>query len=399
MDHPLGDLRVVDASSGIAGGFCSKLLAQYGATVVKVEPLLGDPLRSAGPFLDDEPGPERSLLFNWLHSGKQSVALDLESAEGVRSLRRLLAGADVLLDSAPPGGMRSRGLDQASLEASLPRLVCTSITAFGQDGPYAGYEATFGVLQALGGWVHAMGERERPPVITGSALGLFMTGVCGAVGTMAALEAVDEVGGQAVEVAAQEAIAAAAMFDTVRFQYTGVERERAGRSFSSLVPLVGIQPARDGWCGVHVLLSWHLGRLFEAMDRPELRDDPRFRTPEEREANAEALDALVGGWTRSQDAVSFYHASQGRGLPFNFVPTAAQVYASPQLEARDYWDALPVGERTVRVPGLPFRLAGSLEGGRGLTPAPALGEHTRAVLAAAGIAEGASGESPEARDG
>ena len=384
MELPLAPLRVIDASSGIAGGFCSKLLAQYGATVVKVEPPWGDPLRSAGPFLDDEPGPERSLLFNWLHSGKQSVALDLESTGGVRSLRRLLAGADVLLDSAAPGGMRSRGLDQASLEASLPRLVCTSITPFGQDGPYAGYEATFGVLQALGGWVHAMGERERPPVITGSALGLFMTGVYGAVGTMAALEAVDEVGGQAVEVAAQEAITAAAMFDTVRFQYTGVERERAGRSScrssrwwgSSRRATAGAACTcccRGTWADSSKRWAGQSCGTIRGSARPRrVKRTPRRWTR-----------WWAGGHDVKMPSPSTTHR-RGGGCRSISCPRRRRCTHRRSWKRATTGTRCRLGSAPCACRGLPFRLAGSLEAGGGWRRAPSLGEHTRAVLAAAG---------------
>lgn len=388
MPLPLDGLRIVNAGTGLAAGFAAKLLAQYGADVIDVEPPGGDPLRYEGPFLDDEPGPERSLLYNWLHAERRSVALDLNEPNAQAACRALLRDADVFVDTARAGEARRRGLDQPSLEGECPRLVVASITPFGLDGPYADYAATATTLHALGGWVHPMGEPDRPPVAAGPQLGLAMTGIYAAIGVLQALRLRDEVGGQTVEVSAQEVIAATTIYDTVTFQYTGTERRRGGPNLFPNVVNLGIHPARDGWVGVFAPLSWQMRALFELMGMPEAMDDPRFRTPEARIQHADDFSALIDAWTRQQDSLDFYHRTQAARLPFSFHPTAQQVYDSPQLAARDFWDRLPDAPKSESmrpVPGLPFRLRGTLEGGREVGPAPRPGQHSEELLLAAGV--------------
>ncbi|HJN92105.1 MAG TPA: CoA transferase [Dehalococcoidia bacterium] len=402
-DHPLPlhDLRIVDRSNGGAtaysAAFAAKLFAQYGADVIRVEPPSGDPMRQAGPFIDDEPGPDRSLLFNWLRAGQRSVALDLDTDTGLAALKQLLDGVDILIDSDPLALTQARGLDQPTLEDRFPNLITATVTPFGLSGPYAGYEATPAVLHALGGWVHPMGEVDRPPVSAGAELGLVMTGVFTAVGIMEALRLRPEVGGQAVDISAQEVIAATMIYDTVSFQYLGAQRQRSGHALFNDVHNLGLHPSRDGYVGVYAPLSWQLRNLFEMMGRPELSDDERFRTPESRIAFADDFQQEIVAFTETQDSLEFYHAAQARKLPFNFHPTAEQIFDSPHLNARGYFDRVPAlaghatdtSDATVPVPGLPFRLdpglLPGLLGSRDLPAAPSIGEQTHAVLTDASV--------------
>jgi len=405
-DHPLPlhDLRIVDCSTGLAAAFAAKLFAQYGADVIKIEPPTGDPMRQAGPFIDDEPGPNRSLLFNWLHAGQRSVALDLDTDPGLAALKQLLHGVDILIDSDPLAPTQARGLDQPALEDQFPNLITATVTPFGLTGPYAGYEATHAVLHALGGWVHPMGEQDRPPVPSGPELGLVMTGVFTAFGIMQALRFRPQVGGQAVDVSTQEVIAATMIYDTVSFQYIGLQRQRSGHALFNNIHNLGLHPSRDGYVGVYAPLSWQLRNLFEMMGKPELSDDERFRTPESRIAFADDLQQEIVAFTETQDSLEFYHAAQARRLPFNFHPTAEQIFDSPHLNARGYFDRLPAlaGQptdaqptdaqpaSTIPVPGLPFRLdpgpLPGLQGSRDLPAAPSIGEQTHAALTAADVA-------------
>jgi len=342
-DHPLPlhDLRIVDCSTGLAAAFAAKLFAQYGADVIKIEPPTGDPMRQAGPFIDDEPGPNRSLLFNWLHAGQRSVALDLDTDPGLAALKQLLHGVDILIDSDPLAPTQARGLDQPALEDQFPNLITATVTPFGLTGPYAGYEATHAVLHALGGWVHPMGEQDRPPVPSGPELGLVMTGVFTAFGIMQALRFRPQVGGQAVDVSTQEVIAATMIYDTVSFQYIGLQRQRSGHALFNNIHNLGLHPSRDGYVGVYAPLSWQLRNLFEMMGKPELSDDERFRTPESRIAFADDLQQEIVAFTETQDSLEFYHAAQARRLPFNFHPTAEQIFDCLQMATGIRQAALP----------------------------------------------------------
>ncbi len=382
MGKPLDAIRVIDLGTGIGGGYLSKLLTLYGASVLHVEPPGGDPLRMTGPFLDAEPGPERSLLHAYLRAGQESLVLDLDDAAGRSELRHRLHGAQVLTDTSRPGVLPSLGLDQAALESEFPALVCTTLSEFGSDGPYAGYAATPAVIHALGGWVHPMGEPNQPPVVPGSALGLYMAALYAAIGTLEALRVVPDVGGQRVEVSIHEAIVATMLYETVSFQVRGVERKPTGRRFLSGDPLQGLFPCKDGWCGIQAALSWMWVRLCDLIEMPELVEDPRYRTPEARGKNASEVEAILAAWAANYTGEEIMRMAQANRIPCHTVPTAEQVFASPHLAARGYWQVVEVEGRDVTVPGLPFRFAGE-ERVRRLPPAPKLGADRSRVLAAA----------------
>ncbi len=335
-----------------------------------------------GPFLDAEPGLERSLLHAYLRAGQESLVLDLDDAAGRSELRHRLHGAQVLTDTSRPGVLPSLGLDQAALESEFPALVCTTLSEFGSDGPYAGYAATPAVIHALGGWVHPMGEPDRPPVVPGSALGLYMAALYAAIGTMEALRIVPEVGGQQVEVAIHEAIVATMLYETVSFQTRGLERKPTGTRFLSGDPLQGLFPCKDGWCGIQAPLSWMWRGLCDLIGRPDLVEDPRYRTPEARGNNAAEVEVILSGWAARYTGEEIMRMAQANRIPCHTVPTAEQVFASAHLAARDYWQVVEMDGRDVTVPGLPFRFTGE-ERVRRLPPAPKLGTASERSLEAA----------------
>ena len=189
-EQPLADIRVMDLTHGIAGPYCTKLLADFGADVVKVErPVTGDFTRHLGPFPQDVPHPEKSGLFLHLNTNKRSVILDLKTAKGVEVLKELARGADILVESFRPGVMAGLGLDYGTLKRVNPRLVMTSVSNFGQTGPYRDYRASELVLFGMGGRMNASGLPERYPLKLGGDHVQYQAGNVAAMATMFAFYA------------------------------------------------------------------------------------------------------------------------------------------------------------------------------------------------------------------
>jgi len=205
----LSVLRVLDLSEGVAGAFCAKLLAGFGADVIKIErPGAGDPLRHHGPFPDDVPHGEKSALFLYLNTGKRSITLDIAKRSGALLFRRLAEGAEVVVESFRPGYLADLGLGYRSLSRIKPRLVMTSVTPFGQNGPYAGYRATNLTTSAAGGRMAVAGEPDRGPLETGGYQAEYLAGLHAFAATAVVAFSADatEVG-QHIDVAAMECLA------------------------------------------------------------------------------------------------------------------------------------------------------------------------------------------------
>src|SRR4030043_106435 len=201
--------RVLDLSEGVAGAYCTKLLAGFGADVIKIErPGGGDPVRRHGPFPDDLPHGEKGALFLYLNTGKKSITLDIAQRSGALILRRLVEGAEVVVESFPPGWLAELALGYESLARIKPRLVMTSVTPFGQEGPYAGYKATNLTAFAAGGQMALTGEPEREPLKTGGYGGEYQAGLHPFAATAVAAFSADatEVG-QHIDIAVMECLA------------------------------------------------------------------------------------------------------------------------------------------------------------------------------------------------
>ena len=198
----LDDVKVLDLSTDVAGPYCTKILAEYGADVIKVEePGLGDITRREGPFPNDEPDPEKSGLFLFLNTNKKGVTLNLKVSAGIKILKELIQDADILVESFPPGTMASLGLDYETLEKINPKLIMASITDFGQSGPYRDYQATDIIHYALGGFSNLSGNCDREPVQHALNQAQFMTARNAHVAILAALYFQRETGtGQYIDV-------------------------------------------------------------------------------------------------------------------------------------------------------------------------------------------------------
>jgi benzylsuccinate CoA-transferase BbsE subunit len=384
---PLAGLRVLEVS-GLLGEYAGKLLADHGADVVLVEPPQGAPRRFLGPFLDGRPDPEHSLSFAYYNTTKRSVTLDLTTEQGRADFRTLAARSDVVLDgTGDVGGLDRHGLGHGALSADHPELVTTVVTPFGADGPYADYESTDLVLMAMGGLLSLGGYADGVPVRAYGDQAWLAAGQFAAVGTMLAVLQAGTTGhGQLVDVSAQEAVVMAHENAVQWYDLEHVVKHRNGGEARQAA--VGVYPCQDGHVyllakGLGVfwdeLVSWLENEGIEGAS--SLRDakwkDDDFATSEP--GKAEFLE-IFNRLARNRTKAQLYEAAKRVRLPLCPINTPADLVASPQLAARDYFVdvAHPASGRTLRMPGAPFKLTGSPIGPP--RPAPRLGEHTTAVL-------------------
>jgi len=226
-DAALSDLRIIDLSQGVAGPYCTKLLADYGAEVIKIEPPAGDVSRRLGPFPGDLPDPEKSGLFLHLNTNKKSVTLDVSTTSGAVVLKKLLARADALVESYAPGRTEEWGIGYEQLKGDFPQLVYASITSFGQTGPYRDYRANSLVAMAMSSIMYNTGEPDREPLVTGTEPADYFAGLQAFVGVLAALAYRQSEGtGQHIDVSLVESMAAADEYNAAMYAYSGAIRRR-----------------------------------------------------------------------------------------------------------------------------------------------------------------------------
>jgi len=377
-EQALTGVTVLELGESIAAPFCSKLLACYGAMVLKIEPPgRGDPSRAVGPFAASGPNRERGVLHLYLDTGKQSVTLDLDQAAGQQLARRLAAQADILVENLPPGELANRGLGYETLRAENSRLVFVSLSAFGQSGPRARWQATDLTSYASGGQMHLTGDPDREPLRPGGEQAGYQLGLNGFSAALVGLwDALETGEGQWIDISAQEAMASTLEIALNSYAYTGrdIWATRRGNINSAVL---GLYPCADGYLGVHAMPR-NVPPLFNVMDMPELVDDPRFNSGAARLANDDDLTALIYAWAADKPKREVYERAGSMRGPIAFVHNMADLLESPQLAARGFLRELdhPAAGR-LTYPGPPFAMSASP--GR-IERAPLLGEHTASVL-------------------
>ena len=288
----LSGVRVLDLTHHVAGPYCTKLLADFGAEVVKIErPGVGDAARRFGPFAGDDPHPDKSLLFAYLNTSKKSVTLDLKSPTGRRIFHRLLSETDILIEGFSPRVMPTLGLRFDRLAERYPGLVVVSISNFGQTGPYRDYRATDMIEYALGGLMYILGSYDRPPLKHAFRQAQFKAGTNAASAALIAFTHVQMTGeGQQVDVSIQESIASGLRDTTSLYPYSGAIRQRE-YPYTGEMPHSAL-PTKDGHA-----VPIHFGGVGweEAADflgAPELKEE-RFSTPQGRLDNARELHDIL----------------------------------------------------------------------------------------------------------
>ncbi|MBI2887649.1 MAG: CoA transferase [Chloroflexi bacterium] len=379
-DQALADVVVLDLTQQVSGPYCTKLLADYGAEVIKVEPPgSGDPSRRLGPFYHDTPHPEGGAVFLHYNTGKKSLTLDITTDTGRSLLRKLAQQADILVENSPPGALERLGLGQGELRASNPRLVYTSISPYGQTGPYRDYAATDMTVFAMGGIMYRHGEPDRDPLRYPGHIIQCLAGVNAAAATMCALLSSRLTGqGAHIDISTMECLAGAVDRQLLRYAYGHESAVREGHRREGWFPN-GIYPCADGFVHIGTLLSargWV--RVARMLDMPDLLTDPQFATPAARREHHGEFDAIFYPWLVEHTREEIFRLGQAQRVMVGMVYTMDEVLRDPQYRHRNYFTALDhpvVGQQTY--PGAPFRM--SETPGR-LRPAPLLSEHTEQVL-------------------
>ena len=362
----LDDLVVLDLSEGVAGPLCARLLADYGAKVVKIEPPGGGSSRSLHPFMGDDADPEKSLFHLLLNLNKRGITLDITKPEGAELFRKLARKADIIVESFTPGYLASLGLDYESLERENPGLIMTSITPFGQTGPYSQYKGNEIVAYATSGIMAISGESDREPLQHGGFPALYEAGMNGFIGTNAALLCRDIDGlGQQVDVSIQEVVASSLIVNQPYYSFAG-----------------GV-PCKDGYFIAQPGGGATWDAIADFFERPELKEH-RFADLDERVHNGAEMDSIILAATENRTmAEMFKTAAEKYRMLLGIVQTPEDLANCPQLEARSFYEEVehPVVGK-IRVP---FRLWNMSEGSAAYrTPAPLVGQHTAEVLGEAG---------------
>lgn len=388
-DPALGDLKVLDLSGGVAGPYATKLLADFGSRVIKVEPPSGDPARRMGPFIHDQPHPERCLLFLYLNTNKRSVTLNLDTLPARRIIMRLVAWADVVVECFRPGTMQSMGLSYEELSTRNDSVVLVSITPFGQNGPYSQYKGGELVEYALGGFMYTFGEYDREPIKHGGFQAQYKAGTNAATAALVALHHQRATGrGQHVDVASIECQAATLRDTTSLYTYMGAIRRRSPRerpdsegpqTFGGAARIV---PCKDGYfvggqggvprSGLR-LVDWDAFVDFVGVEA--LR---RFADETERLTHHEEMMAILNREFLKRDKYELVQAAQQHHFMYGPVQDPADVVHSPQLAARDFFKTVSRPDiGPITYPGEPFAMSETPWAIR--QPAPTLGEHNSDV--------------------
>jgi len=374
---PLAGTFVLDLTRVLAGPYCTMVLADLGARVVKVEaPERGDDARQIGPFVGGV-----SAYFWSLNRGKQSIALDLRAGPDRAVFERLLARADVLVENFRPGVMERLGFGWEMLHARFPRLVVASTSGFGQTGPYARRPAYDVVVQAMGGIMSLTGHPGGPPTRVGTSTGDITAGLFTAIGALAALvERARSGRGRHVDVAMLDCQVATLENAIARFAATGEVPGPIGSRHPSITPFQAFR-TRDGYVVVAAGNDPLFAKLAAAVGRPGLASDPRFRTNDDRTGNVAALVAELEPAFATRPSAEWLAAFEAAGIPCGPLNDVAAVLADPQVRARNMIVSSqdPAAGR-FELAGNPVKLSG-VEDPATRPPAPRLDEHRAAILA------------------
>jgi formyl-CoA transferase len=373
---PLRGVRVVELGSLIAGPFCGRILGDFGAEVIKVEPPgQGDPLREWGLVT-----PHGSLWAMVQSRNKRSVVLDLRTEQGRQLTRRLIAESDVVIESFRPGRMEEWGLDYETLARDRPHLVMVRVSGFGQTGPYSQRPGFGNIAESMGGIRYITGWPDRPPLRVGLSLGDSVAGLYATIGALLAiLEARATGRGQVVDVALTESVFSLLESILPEYGYDGRVRERTGNILNGAAPSNTYQTADGRWLAVGANGDAIFRRLCEAMGRPDLGADPRLASNQGRREHVEELDRVIGAWIGERSLDEAMQVLTDYGVPAGPVYSIADIAADPQYQTRDMLLEV-TDERVGRIlmPGVVPRL--TVTPGSVRWPGPDLGADTDKVL-------------------
>lgn len=376
----LQGLKVIEMGQLIAGPFASKLLGEFGADVIKIEPPgVGDPLRKWRKIKDGT-----SLWWHVQSRNKRSLTLDLKQTEAQEIVRKLVSEADVLVENFRPGTLEGWGLSYEALKAINPRLIMLRISGYGQTGPYRDLPG-FGVIgEAMGGLRHLSGYPGQAPVRVGISIGDSLSSLYGVIGVLLALQERARSGeGQEIDVALYESVFA--MMESLIPEYDafGYIREPAGSALPGITPS-NSYPCKDG---SYVLIAGNgdsiYKRLMSLIGRDDLGNDPRLAQNDGRSQHAELIDGAIAEWTAQRGRDEVIEALKGARVPAGYPYTAADIVQDPHYLARQMIELVQTSVGPLKVPGVLPKL--SRTPGRIGTGGPQLGEHNDDILAGLGL--------------
>ncbi len=379
---PLDGIRVIDLSQGIPGPFCSRLMADQGADVIKVEsPSAGDPVRRLAPFPGMVPQPDASGTFQYVNLGKRGVTINVACEAGRRAFKELLATAHVLVESFEPGVMETLGLGFDELSKVNPGLVITSVTNFGQSGPYRHYKSDEITLYGMGGPMSVTGSPDHPPLNLADGIVFHQAGTAAALATMIALFEAEVSGvGEHLDLSVMEIQAGNIDRRTLTFlayQYTG---ERGTRQPAEGGALSGIIPSKNGYFAFDAWTPAAREQLPTLIEAPELAQDPRFNDIEAlfEPENAEIFQTRILEWALGQDNQVAWRKAQDHRVMAAPINNASDLLADPHYASRGFWNRIETAAGLTAFPGSPLTMSGTRVSVR--RPAPGLGQHNDEIL-------------------
>jgi len=372
MGKALEGIRILDFTRMYGGPLGTMILAELGAEVIKVEvPGGGDAIRTTAPLTEGQ----ESYRFVSLNRGKRGITLNLQSEEGQRIFKELVGKCDILVENFTPGVMEDLGLGYAQLKPYNPRLIYSSISGFGNTGPYSTRVAFDTIIQAMGGIISVTGFPDSPPTKVGPAIADFMGGIFSSIAILAALQHRNRTNeGQFIDLSMQDCIwyITAIQFLPL-YILTGKEPPRLGNRQIEVTPF-NIYKAKDGYIVIGIVTVAQWNRLLEVMGREDLKDVPEYASQATRIEYAEKIEAMVEAWTKERTVDEMLKILGAADLACSPVPTFGQVAEDPQLASRNMQvevEQLISGK--LKVPGSVFKM--SQTPGDPTEPAPFLGQH------------------------
>ena len=379
----LSDLTVLEVGEFISAPYAAKMMADMGANVIKVErPKIGDESRRHGPFLDDVPGLERSGLFLNLNTNKRSVTLNLETPTGRDILHELCKEADVLIENHLPKEGQALGIDHETLREVNPRLVVTSVTAFGHTGPYKDYRGYAINAAALSGVAFRIGDPERPPLTTPLSRSDYWGALNAAAATMTAIFARRTTGkGQHVDISSSETMSNLInALSVIDFVDVGFYPQRGGHRLRYIGYPWVLLPCKDGHYALITVSDRHWERFVELMGNPAWSKEPRYQDRDSMgKLYPEEVDEFIKPWIADKTKAELWETFRKNRIPFQPVQTMDDLVNCPHLEDRGFYQTIDHPEvGVIKYPGAPYQFSESKWSLR--APAPTLGQHNHEVL-------------------
>jgi len=387
----LPGVRVLEVGQGISGPYCAKILANMGAEVIKIEPPEGDVARQRGPYPGDNPHPEKSGLFLTLNTNKRGIVLDVGSSDGAATLRKLVKTADIVIENPPPSSLESNGLGYETLSELNPKVIFTSITPFGNRGPYANFKATDLVLYHMSGHAHGLlgavdNPDSEPPIRAGGHQAELVGGLAAATATMMAMYRTRLTGkGCRIDISSFEAMVNQLISGLANCAYgrPTPPRELSKVKEAAIGGMVGaiggILPCSDGYVAISPREDAQWERWLHVMGDPAWSTDDRFATRNARQQNSPALWELLSDWSRQYSKHDIAQRGQDQRIPCFPVNTVLDLLSDRHLTERQFFVEIEHSVAgTFKYPGTAYKFSNAEH----VTdmPAPLLGEHTKQIL-------------------